>query len=146
MTQLRLDDERTNSTSALEPVTAENKSDDGVQVSVLKRRVDRVRAIPVHEEEAPIQHSFQYVNLFWGVWAIGCFVTFVPMLVAIYRKRRLLRTSIAVQDRECDQILSKLRRSSGIVRTVFGFAQILMTGRIGLPITLPCPVGKKCTA
>ena len=32
-----------------------------------------------------------------------------------------------------------------IVRTVRGLAQILMTGRIGLPITLPCPVGKKWT-
>jgi hypothetical protein len=32
-----------------------------------------------------------------------------------------------------------------IVRTVRGLAQSLITGRIGLPITLPCPVGKKCT-
>ncbi len=32
-----------------------------------------------------------------------------------------------------------------IVRTVRGFAQILITGRIGLPMTLPCPVGKKWT-
>jgi hypothetical protein len=32
-----------------------------------------------------------------------------------------------------------------MVRTVRGLAQILMTGRIGLPITLPWPVGKKCT-
>jgi hypothetical protein len=32
-----------------------------------------------------------------------------------------------------------------IVRNVRGFAQILMTGRIGLPMTLPCPVGKKWT-
>src|SRR5688500_3974282 len=35
---------------------------------------------------------------------------------------------------------------SDIVRTVRGFAQSLITGRIGLPMTLPCPVGKKCTA
>src|SRR5262249_22170027 len=34
---------------------------------------------------------------------------------------------------------------SDIVRTVRGFAHSLITGRIGLPITLPCPVGKKCT-
>src|SRR5258706_4782318 len=34
---------------------------------------------------------------------------------------------------------------SDIVRTVRGFAQSLITGRIGLPITVPCPVGKKCT-
>ena len=32
-----------------------------------------------------------------------------------------------------------------IVRTVRGLAQSLITGRIGLPITLPWPVGKKCT-
>src|SRR5689334_3702480 len=35
---------------------------------------------------------------------------------------------------------------SPIVRTVRGLAQSLMTGRTGLPITLPWPVGKKCTA
>ena len=33
-----------------------------------------------------------------------------------------------------------------IVRTVRGFAQIFMTGTIAFPMTLPCPVGKKCTA
>ena len=32
-----------------------------------------------------------------------------------------------------------------IVRTVRGFAQILMTGSTGLPMTFPCPVGKKWT-
>ena len=32
-----------------------------------------------------------------------------------------------------------------IGRTVRGLAHSLMTGRIGLPITLPWPVGKKCT-
>ena len=32
-----------------------------------------------------------------------------------------------------------------IVRTVRGLAHSLMTGRIGLPMTLPWPVGKKCT-
>jgi hypothetical protein len=32
-----------------------------------------------------------------------------------------------------------------IVRTVRGLAQSLITGRIGLPMTLPCPVGKKWT-
>src|ERR1044071_2310786 len=35
---------------------------------------------------------------------------------------------------------------SDIVRTVRGFAHSLITGRIGLPMTLPCPVGKKWTA
>jgi len=30
-----------------------------------------------------------------------------------------------------------------IVRTVLGLAHSLITGRIGLPITLPWPVGKK---
>src|SRR3989441_13251719 len=34
---------------------------------------------------------------------------------------------------------------SDMVRTVRGLAQSLMTGRIGLPMTLPWPVGKKCT-
>src|SRR6185503_6582107 len=34
---------------------------------------------------------------------------------------------------------------SDIVRTVLGFAHSLITGRLGLPITLPWPVGKKCT-
>ena len=33
-----------------------------------------------------------------------------------------------------------------IKRTVRGLAQILITGTIALPITLPWPVGKKCTA
>ena len=33
-----------------------------------------------------------------------------------------------------------------MVRTVRGFAESLITGRIGLPTTLPWPVGKKCTA
>ena len=33
-----------------------------------------------------------------------------------------------------------------MVRTVRGLAQSLITGRIGLPMTLPWPVGKKCTA
>src|SRR5258708_7125797 len=35
---------------------------------------------------------------------------------------------------------------SSMRRTVRGLAQSLITGRIGLPITFPCPVGKKCTA
>src|SRR5712691_246299 len=35
---------------------------------------------------------------------------------------------------------------SGMRRTVRGLAQILMTGRMGLPMTLHWPVGKKCTA
>ena len=34
---------------------------------------------------------------------------------------------------------------SHIVRTVRGLAQSLITGTIGLPITLPWPVGKKWT-
>src|SRR6478672_10644594 len=36
-------------------------------------------------------------------------------------------------------------RCSAMVRTVRGLAHSLMTGRIGLPMTLPWPVGKKCT-
>ena len=31
---------------------------------------------------------------------------------------------------------------SPIVRIVFGLPEILITGTIGLPMTLPCPVGK----
>src|SRR5204863_8263068 len=34
---------------------------------------------------------------------------------------------------------------SPMVRTVRGLAHSLITGRIGLPMTLPWPVGKKCT-
>jgi hypothetical protein len=34
---------------------------------------------------------------------------------------------------------------SDMVRTVFGLPVILITGTIGLPITLPCPVGKVWT-
>ena len=32
-----------------------------------------------------------------------------------------------------------------MVRSVFGLPLILITGTIGLPITLPCPVGKVWT-
>src|SRR5262249_16390946 len=32
-----------------------------------------------------------------------------------------------------------------MVRTVRGFAHSLITGMMGLPMTLPWPVGKKCT-
>jgi hypothetical protein len=34
---------------------------------------------------------------------------------------------------------------SDMVRTVRGLPLILITGTIGLPMTLPCPVGKVCT-
>ena len=34
---------------------------------------------------------------------------------------------------------------SGMVRIVLGLPLILITGTIGLPMTLPCPVGKVCT-
>ena len=32
-----------------------------------------------------------------------------------------------------------------MLRTVRGLAQILITGTIGLPMMLPCPVGNRCT-
>ena len=43
------------------------------------------------------------------------------------------------------RLRSKLGGYEDIVRTVRGFPLTLITGMIGLPITLPWPVGKTCS-
>ena len=56
---------------------------------------------------------------------------------------RAASARLARRVRFCSSPVTSTSMCSLMVRWVRGFAVSLITGRIGLPMTLPCPVGKK---